>query len=278
MARPPVEGLETRRLLSATLSGGTVFVLGSSLRENIFVYETVHPETGEWYLSVMIDWPKLDRPAITRSFPLDKVNSVYVRSGGGNDVVDLAIQTIDIDAVDVRPASVPARVDGGIGSDVLYGGSAGDVIHGSFGDDAVFAMGGRDRVFGGSGNDTIRGGEDGDVLQGNGGNDDIRGGDGNDVVFGNDGNDRLGGDEGDDRLYGGAGDDWLGSVSFGPLPREDGDDVLSGGPGADRLLGGPGTDRIYGNDGRDTFYDADDESEMKDRTPDEPIEPWADPV
>jgi len=275
----PVEPLESRRLLSISASGGLLFVAGSSMRENIRIREDLDGQTGKPVIAVEMDWPDSDRPSILRTFPRDSIRYVYVRSGGGDDVVDLAIATYAVPALaGIRPVSVPARIDGGIGDDALYGGSAGDLVYGSYGKDSIFGIGGRDRVVAGPGDDAVNGGEDDDVLFGNGDDDDIRGDNGNDLIFGNDGNDTLGGDFGDDRLYGGAGDDWLGSVSWGPLPREDGNDLLSGGTGNDKLLGGPGKDRIYGNEGRDTFFDADDESEMLDRTPDEPIEPWADPV
>jgi len=275
----PVEQLEPRQLMSISASGGLLFVAGSSMRENIRIREDLDGQTGKPVIAVEMDWPDSDRPSILRTFPRDSIRYVYVRSGGGDDVVDLAIATYAVPALaGIRPVSVPARIDGGIGDDALYGGSAGDLVYGSYGKDSIFGIGGRDRVVAGPGDDAVNGGEDDDVLFGNGDDDDIRGDNGNDLIFGNDGNDTLGGDFGDDRLYGGAGDDWLGSVSWGPLPREDGNDLLSGGTGNDKLLGGPGKDRIYGNEGRDTFFDADDESEMLDRTPDEPIEPWADPV
>jgi Ca2+-binding RTX toxin-like protein len=278
MCHSPIERLESRRLLSITLSDGTLYVRGTGFRENVLIRED-RDQMQNPVIAVEMDWPDLDRPAILRTFPLDSVRSIVVQVGGNNDVVDLAIATYAVPAVEyIRPVRVPSRIDGGLGNDLLYGGNDRDSIYGSYGADTIFGIGGRDWVTGGPGRDRIWGGADDDVLFGNGGDDDIRGEGGNDVIFGNDGDDTLGGDFGDDRIYGGAGNDWLGSVSFGPLPNEGGDDFLSGGTGADRLLGGPGKDQIYGNDGRDTFFDADSQSEMKDRTPDEPIEPWADPV
>jgi Ca2+-binding RTX toxin-like protein len=188
-------------------------------------------------------------------FPLNEVRSVLVRAGGGDDVVDLAAATFALPAmVGFGPTTVPSRIDAGIGDDVVYGGASRDFIVDRFGND---------RIDGGDGDDWIDGGWGDDVLHG---------GVGNDFVLGSFGNDTVGGDAGDDRLYGGPGNDFLGSLGFGPRPTEPGNDLLVGGSGKDRLVGGEGKDLLFGGSDRDHFSRADDETEMLDRTPDEPID------
>ena len=250
-----IDALEPRRLLSsATLSGDVLVVNDDPLTDAILIRRHAVPDSPVYVVDIdPADGSK--RPSRHWEFPLDKVHFIVVRGFGGNDVIDLAIATYSIDAEPgVGPVTVPPRIDAGLGDDQVYGGTARDIVAGSFG---------TDRIDGGDGDDWIDGGWGDDVLHG---------GRGNDFVYGNAGNDVVGGDEGNDRLYGGSGNDFLGTVRGGPAPLEPGDDLLVGGPGEDRLVGGEGKDRLYGGTGRDHFSRADDESEMIDRTPDEPID------
>ena len=247
------ELFESRRLFDATLTDGLLVVMGRPFTEDILIREDIGRE-GEPVISVDIDAPFLDIPATHQEFPLQDVKAILVRAGGGDDLADLAIATYAVPALaGIGPVSVGARVDGGSGNDRVYGGWGTDLLLGNIGDDTLFGMDGNDRLDGGRGKDVLRGGN------------------GNDVLWGGLDNDNLGGDFGNDILFGGYGDDWLGSLGFGPLPDEPGNDILAGGGGNDSLLGGAGTDRITGGPGFDTFDSADSPSEMLDRQPDEPI-------
>ena len=253
---PVVQALESRRLLSsATLNGDVLVVEDDPLTDAVYIRRQAGMLDAPVYTVTIGPADGSRRPTHYWEFPLAKVQSIIVRGFGGNDVIDLAIASYSIDAEPgVGPVTVPTLIDGGLGDDAIYGGTNRDFISDRFGND---------RMEGGDGDDWINGGWGNDVL---------RGGRGNDFVFGSLGNDNVGGDEGNDRLYGGLGNDFLGSLGFGPAPTEPGDDLLDGGPGEDRLVGGEGKDRIYGGPGRDHFSFADDESEMLDRTPDEPID------
>lgn len=247
------ESLESRRLLAATLEGGVLVVMGRSFSEDILIREDF-AQNGDRVIAVDIDAPKLDIPATHQEFPLDQVKTVLVRSGGGNDLVDLAIATYAVPAIaGIGPVRVGSRVDGGSGNDRVYGGWGPDLLLGNIGNDQVFGMVGNDRLDGGRGEDDLHGGND------------------NDVVWGGLDDDRLAGDFGNDILFGGYGDDWLGSVGVGPLPNEPGDDILAGGGGNDSVLGGAGNDHISGGAGRDTFFTDDSPSEWLDKQPDEPV-------
>jgi Ca2+-binding RTX toxin-like protein len=162
-------------------------------------------------------------------------------------------------------------------------------INGGEGSDQIFGMGGQDNINGGNGNDFIEGGAGGsallkevldggagidtlsyensgagvtvDLRPGTGGNivmatggdatfdtvkatfenfvgsafnDTVHGTIGVNVLFGLAGNDTIHGHQGNDTLLGGAGADHL----FG----DDGNDILRGGAGADQLNGGEGDD------------------------------------
>jgi uncharacterized delta-60 repeat protein len=98
----------------------------------------------------------------------------------------------------------------------------------------------------------------------------LNGGFGDDVIVGGAGDDDLRGDDGNDHLTGGAGNDHVGFNAVGPLNSEPGDDILFGGAGEDWMVGGHGTDQIYGGADGDHWSLEDQDSEMLDRTSEEP--------
>ncbi|MHC5112370.1 MAG: cadherin domain-containing protein, partial [Planctomycetota bacterium] len=138
-------------------------------------------------------------------------------------------------------------LSGGPGADNLYGGSGNDSLDGGVGNDELYGGSGEDFLDGGTGLDSLFGGTGNDTLQGGGGTDTLHGGTDNDILSGGDQNDTLYGDSGNDFLNGDAGGDTL----FGGT----GDDTLNGGLGADTAIGGDGNDiYIFGNgDGSDSF-------------------------
>ena len=111
------------------------------------------------------------------------------------------------------------------GNDSIDGGGGSDTLYGGLDDAAVAGSGGTDRLFGDDGNDIVTGSGGTDSLYGGAGNDSLDGNGGDDLLFGGTGNDAIIGSSGDDSLYGG-----------------DGNDVLTGNGGYDRIFGGDGTD------------------------------------
>ena len=243
----PCESLEARRLLSADVVNGTLMVVGTAGPDRIRVWE--HREAKGRSIVGYIDALMLGRPPEVFGFPAEGIYSVLVRAGGGDDDVDLSDSPLDPIS---WPLSIPSRIDAGLGDDHVTGTRQKDFILGGFGNDTIR---------GNDGNDWIDGGWGNDFLNGDGDNDLVSGGRGNDTVYGG---------WGDDRLFGGPGNDHVGFNGVGPLPSEPGNDVLSGGSGEDWMVGGQGKDRIFGGTGRDHFSLEDDDSEMLDRTPDEP--------
>ena len=149
------------------------------------------------------------------------------------------------DRVDGRFATSPLMIDGGGGSDTVFGGSGDDVISQTVGDAvcppglvcvAGFGPDGNDSVNGGLGNDRIVDNRGENSLNGNGGDDTVLGGSNVDIITGGRGHDRLDGRNGEDVIRG-----------------DDGADTVIGGGGNDRLQGNGGADLIRGGDGNDVI-------------------------
>ncbi|WP_331375518.1 calcium-binding protein [Sinorhizobium chiapasense] len=110
---------------------------------------------------------------------------------------------------------------------------------------------GSNSLFGSNGDDVIVDPTGNDWIDGRAGSDSISAGEGNDRVFGGVGNDHVFGDEGNDYLYGDLG---RGNPRI-PAPAILGadNDKLYGGPGDDALFAGDGRDSLTGGAGHDTF-------------------------
>src|SRR5690349_14249720 len=153
-----VESLESRRLLSASLSPrGVCYVDGTSKGDVI----TVNVRGSKVLVTVNGD---------TTAFAAGKVRRVVASGGGGGDNIDVS------DGKAAR--AVPMNLVGGAGNDTLAGGSAGDEIVGGRGKDHLAGRGGDDTLTGGAGDDKEDGGAGDDDVSGGGGNDDVDGGDG----------------------------------------------------------------------------------------------------
>ena len=179
-------------------------------------------------------------------------------------------------------------LQGNGGNDELDGGTGMDTLSGGTGEDKLHGGPGADMLNGGPDDDVLNGGADDDWLAGDGGNDVLEGGAGNDRLMGDypsfflaigeeitepaDADvDTAGvagvavpaddGPDGDATL-GTASEDpvlqqpalALGpAISTGAILVDDGQDELSGGPGADWIDGGYGDDVLSGGPGADVF-------------------------
>ncbi len=175
-------------------------------------------------------------------------------------------------------------LNGGAGTDRLYGGLGNDVFRVDRQDDLVFENSGEgtDTVIAtanfylyanienlvlamsagnifGVGNALANGitGNDGaNTLLAGAGDDLVHGGAGIDIIYGEAGNDQLFGDAGNDFLAGGAGNDTVdGGAGGDSVYGEEGDDVLYGGSDFvfDQLVGGAGNDVLHGDSGLGDF-------------------------
>lgn len=183
--RLTLENLENRELMAIdiALHRGVLTVTGTSQSDVVEVRQigseiVVNTQTGE--------------EDVTRRFSRARVRAIAISTGGGDDVVR-------------NETSLPSKISGGSGNDLLIGGIAQDVIAGGNGDDVIY---------GGRGNDDLRG---------NNGNDRIYGEEGKDTLRGDSGNDLLVGNSGDDSLYGGTGRDRI----VGNTPRVGNSELVS---------------------------------------------------
>ena len=178
-----LETLEPRRLLCFELSGDVLRVVGTGRADTIKVQPfVVAPD----------EFVRVTDNGVVRDFPVERIKSIVVEAGGGND------------SVVVETDRFPTTINGGKGNDTIDGGFAADVIHGGKGNDLIRAHEGSDVVRGGKGNDTIGGGT---------GNDEILGQQGNDLL------DAVDADLGRDTVSGGAGDD-VASIDDSELGRD----------------------------------------------------------
>lgn len=183
--------------------------------------------------------------------------------------------------------TVPMKVDGSSGDDIVEGGNRSDALHGRSGDDFFIATPGNDTYIGGPGQDTvlfedltrfgpiecdlttgravgprgtitlkgiecIAGTRKPDLLIGDGADNCIYGLNGDDTIVGFEGMDMLFGENGKDTIEGGAhGDEIHGGAHADHLYGEDGNDELFGEAGHDFLDGGLLFDVLRGGSGND---------------------------
>jgi Ca2+-binding RTX toxin-like protein len=230
------EPLEQRALLTASINGGALVVVGTSGPDTIVVTRS----NGRFFVQENGEETVLST---------GNVFNVRIDGREGGDTID------------VRDLGLVVRIDGGPGADLIRGGNGRNDLRGGAGDDSIFGGPAADALTGGSGDDFIRGrggrddlsgGNGSDTLEGSGGADRIRGGSGTDVLRGNSDDDTLTGNGGDDVLLGAAGaDDLRGGDGNDSILGEAGADTIQGDRGGDTLTGGSGNDLVLGEGGRD---------------------------
>ena len=221
----------------------------------------------------------------------DVIGGGTINGNAGNDTITIAGLAPGL-TVDGGPGedritagSRAIAIDGGDGSDVIFGTPENDILSGGSGSDRITAYGGDDTIDGGSGNDTIDagpghdnvsggdgadeilGGMGDDIIDGGGDSDSIEGGSGHDVIAGGTGADSIFGHSGADLLIGDTYDDTnaetlrdlLRELAEGTVPAS-AIDVLgigsadNGAGGDDTLIGGGGPDVIFGGEGNDFLF------------------------
>ena len=170
-----LETLESRRLLAATLSEGTLTIIGTNRSDRIEVIRRAD--------DVQI---RVELNGAESRFRFFDVERIHISGGRGNDFIEFSGRDGGI--------YFPSNVSGGKGN---------DTIHTGLGDDTLSGGNGHDRIEGDSGEDLITGGNGDDSIQGDNGHDTLRGDAGNDILSGNRHRDHLAGGAGDDDLRGG---------------------------------------------------------------------------
>src|ERR1041384_565553 len=173
------ELLESRRLLSAVLTGTLLTIDGTANNDTVSV---VVNSTDKTKYNVTINGK-------TTHFSRAAVHSIKIDTKEGNDKITIG----------TKPTAVndPVTVLGGAGNDTVTGGNEADSIDGSDGNDVLTGGGGDDTITSGDGFDLSQGGLGDDSILGEGGDDLLYGDAGNDTLRGGDGNDTMGGDDED---------------------------------------------------------------------------------
>ncbi len=208
---PVLEGLEPRVLLSASLKGGLLTVIGSD-GDDVLGF-AAGPNAGQVILTGDPDGD---------SGTFDNVTRIKVQSGSGNDQV-----TIDVNVVNARNAPIAAQIDGGAGNDVLTSGDGNDKILSGGGNDTIDARNGNNKIT------TIDG--DDDITSGTG-NDKVKAGDGNNTITDGGGTNKIRAGTGNDIITNGAGND---NVKAG-----DGTNTITDAGGTNKITTGSGNDAI----------------------------------
>src|SRR4051812_34011191 len=198
-----IERLDSRRLLSASLTNGTLNIVGTTHADNIrvqYVSPLVYPLAREILLPPVFNpYYSVTLNGKVSTFKASSVKRISVSAKSGDDFVSLAGQ-FPFPIGPTRPFSdgvlVPSTVHGGSGNDTIYGGTANDSLVGSDGNDVIVGESGNDTMIGGDGNDSL-----GSYLA-EAGNDSLVGGEGNDSLIGGYGNDSLDGGVGNDTVNG----------------------------------------------------------------------------
>ena len=184
----PIESLESRRLLAATLgTDGTLTVTGSN-RRDVIEFDLRSPTRLKTEINDTNE----------QFFNYSAVKRIVVRALGGNDHVEFNDRNPITKPVIIYGGDGNDSLEGSPGNDTIYGESGNDVLEGKLGNDSLVGGSGRDRMEGDDGNDILKGGGHGDYLQGGNGNDRIWGGHGNDDIQGGRGTDRIFGESGND--------------------------------------------------------------------------------
>ncbi|MCA9050795.1 MAG: hypothetical protein KDA89_18785 [Planctomycetaceae bacterium] len=176
--------LESRQLLTASLSGGTLTIQAE------ITTDASGKVSGD---QIEIEDSLADRSKITvfqkstgqREQPLTK-----------GDIRQIVFYGTPQDDTFVNQTDIPCVVYGYAGRDTLQGGSGNDRIYGGKGNDRIIGGFGDDRLFGQKGNDNILG--DTELMVTAGGDDFIHGGSGNDTLYDGGGVDTVLGGKGRD--------------------------------------------------------------------------------
>ena len=148
-----IEMLEPRRLLAtfgtAEIVGDTLAVVGTGGVDRIEFEQrgdalAIHLSRDDLVFAAVIPAPVMSSTAEFSAAELAGVTKIDVRGGDGDDTVILG-----------KMLTLPARVDGGPGDDLIGGGNGGDVLLGGAGDDTLDGNAGVDTLYGEEGDDVL---------------------------------------------------------------------------------------------------------------------------
>ena len=119
-----IEPLESRRLLSASISNGVLVVAGTSANDSIYIST---PDGGTTV--------RLQINRAKQSFSATAFTAISVSGGDGNDYVSVS-----------AALAYRATLSGGSGADTLVGGGGKNVMYGDDGNDVLAGGGAADTL------------------------------------------------------------------------------------------------------------------------------------
>jgi hypothetical protein len=192
--RPPVEPLESRRLLAAIVLQSRVLHVTAPAASASTMTVGISPDLSAVVATVAWETGRgthVKPHRLSESFPVTD-DITLVRIIGSNKA-----DTITIDQT-YSPFPIATQIYAGGGNDTVMCGDEPDLVYGAAGDDSINGGAGNDSLYGQAGNDTLIGGPGDDYLNGRRGRDSLEGDAGNDTLH-----DPFG----PDTVLGGAGDD-----------------------------------------------------------------------
>jgi Ca2+-binding RTX toxin-like protein len=154
---PGVESLDERSLMSITVVGGLVELVGSTGDDVVTV---TTPAAGQ--VRIVSGATGDDR-----TFNVSQIDSILIRVRAGNDQVTIN-PSVTL-PVEVRGWSGNDTILGGGGNDTLLGGGGNDYLNGRGGNDSLRGQNDDDFLLGGAGDDTLDGQAGSDLLDGGAG-------------------------------------------------------------------------------------------------------------
>jgi Ca2+-binding RTX toxin-like protein len=237
VGRAVLEGLESRQMLSATLSAkGTLVADGGSGNDTIVISRDPRRTSK---IRVTIN-------GVGAKFPSASVKRIEMYGEGGADRLTL---NDSLGVISARGATLMGEA----GDDTLVGGLASVTFDGGDDNDSILGSSKADVMLGGAGADTLIGGKGDDQASGGAGNDLLYGSAGSDMLYGDANNDTIYGEAGDDTI-GGDGEDRFQFKGFSAPAVLTGNDSLNGGDGEDWITGGDDSAALHDqNNGLDTI-------------------------
>lgn len=156
-----VDRLESRTLLSSSLSAGILSIVGTDAADMVLVYKGT--------ATTLI----VSENGVQKSYAVSTVKKISADSKGGNDRIEIS-----------KSLTIPTSLAGNSGNDTITGGGGADTVVGGSGNDLLSDSIGGAVLRGGDNNDTLRGGTGVDALLGEAGDDVLDGGTGSDYLDG----------------------------------------------------------------------------------------------
>ena len=143
------ETLDSRKLLSASVANGVLFVNGTNGNDEISVQYIIPESTPTTRVAPYFD---VNINGTHTTFFASGIKHIAAYGKAGNDTINMGGQFpifTGAAIADNHPVTIPTRIYAGAGNDTVYGGTKGDAIFGEEGNDDLHGLNGNDFISGG---------------------------------------------------------------------------------------------------------------------------------